>query len=106
MEILHLDANGNPMPVFSPNTKTANATIKVDGTSASAATTNAINATENTVVRLFADADCHIAIDTAPTATVGDIPLTAGLPEYFVISAGAKIAVLGANLYITAHTGA
>jgi len=105
MKHLQIDPNGNPMPVFFPGTKTANATITVDGTGASAATTNAIHATENTVVRLLADADCHIAIDTAPTATVGDIPLTAGLPEYFVISAGAKIAVLGATLYITAHTG-
>jgi len=106
MKQLQLDPNGNPMPVFNPGTKTANATIKVDGTSASAATTSAIHATENTVVRLVADDDCHIAIDTTPTATTGDIPLIAGLPEYFVISAGAKIAVLGANLYITAHTGA
>ena len=38
MKHLQLDPNGNPMPVFFPGTKTANATIKVNGTSASAAT--------------------------------------------------------------------
>ena len=106
MKHLQIDPNGNPMPVFFPGTKTANATIKVDGTSSSAVTTSAIHATENTVVRLLADADCHIAIDTRQLPQWATSRLTAGLPEYFVISAGAKIAVLGANLYITAHTGA
>lgn len=103
MEILHLDANGNPMPVFSPNTKTANATIKVNGTAASAATAAVISATERTTVRLWADADCHIAIDATPTATTSDIPLSSGVETFMAIEPACKIAVLGANLYITKH---
>ena len=102
MNILHLDENGTPMPVFSPGTKTANATLKVDGSSASAASA-VIHATERMTVRLWASADCHIAIDATPTAVNTDIPLTANVPEHMTIEPGCKIAVLGAVLYITKH---
>ena len=102
MNPLHIDPNGNPMPVFSPGTKTTNATIKVDGTSASAQSA-VISATQRTVVRLWADADCHIAIDADPTAVNTDIPLSSGAMENMTIEPGCKIAVLGANLYITKH---
>ena len=60
MNILFPDQNGNPMPVFYPG---ITAPIIVDGTSASAATAAVIDANDKQVVRLWADNNCHIAID-------------------------------------------
>lgn len=102
MRPLQLDANSNPIPVLFPGTKSDNPTIKVDGASASAASA-VISDTERTTVRLYADNDCYIAIDTAPVATNSDIPLSAGVGTDLIIEKGCKIAVFGAILYIVKH---
>ena len=47
-------------------------------------------------VRVVADADCHIAVGDNPTATTGDLKLTAGSAEYFGVTPGHKIAVIAA----------
>jgi hypothetical protein len=56
-------------------------------------------------VRVAADADCHIEIGVNPTATTSSIFLASKDYEYFKISPGEKIAVIGTvNLYITELT--
>ena len=53
-------------------------------------------------VRIAADADCHIEIGVNPTATTSSIFLASKDYEYFKISPGDKIAVIGTvNLYVT-----
>jgi len=99
MKNLLLDENGNAMPVICVGSQTS---IVVDGSLASAASA-VISATEDTVVRLWASADCTILFGTTPTALTTSMPMTAKLPEYFVVKAGHKIAVLGATLNIVKH---
>lgn len=53
-------------------------------------------------VRIAADADCHIEFGTSPTATTSKIFVPAKDTEYFKVSGGEKIAVIGSvNLYVT-----
>ena len=56
-------------------------------------------------VRIAADADCNIEIGVNPTATTSSIFLASKDYEYFKISPGEKVAVIGTvNLYITELT--
>jgi hypothetical protein len=56
-------------------------------------------------VRVAADAACHIEIGVNPTATTSSIYLAANDYEYFKISPGEKVAVIGTvNAYITELT--
>ena len=56
----------------------------------------ALNA-ETTYVRAISDADCHLEVGSNPTATTSSvIKLTAGVPEYFGVTAGHKIAAIAA----------
>jgi hypothetical protein len=56
-------------------------------------------------VRIAADAACHLEIGVNPTATTSSIYLPADDYEYFKISPGEKIAVIGTvNLYVTELT--
>ena len=53
-------------------------------------------------VRVCADADCHIEFGTSPTATSSKIFLPSKDTEYFKVSEGEKVAVIGSvNLYVT-----
>jgi len=56
-------------------------------------------------VRIAADAACHLEIGVNPTATTSSIYLPADDYEYFKISPGEKVAVIGTvNLYVTELT--
>ena len=56
-------------------------------------------------VRVVADADCHIEFGVAPTATSSKIFLESKTSEYFKVSEGEKVAVIGSvNLYVTELT--
>ena len=56
-------------------------------------------------VRVIGDADCHIEFGVAPTATNAKIFLASKSEEFFKVSEGEKVAVIGsANLYITELT--
>jgi hypothetical protein len=56
-------------------------------------------------IRVAADADCHLEIGVSPTATTSSIYLPADDYEYFKISPGEKVAVIGnVNIYITQLT--
>lgn len=53
-------------------------------------------------VRVISDAACHIEFGVNPTATTSKIYIPADDVEYFKVSAGEKIAVIGsANVYVT-----
>ena len=53
-------------------------------------------------VRIVADDDCHIEFGTGPTATTSTIFVPSKDIEYFKVSGGEKIAVIGTvNLYVT-----
>tara|TARA_B100001287_G_scaffold110953_1_gene93538 strand:- start:5264 stop:5533 length:270 start_codon:yes stop_codon:yes gene_type:complete len=53
-------------------------------------------------VRVCADADCHIEFGISPTATTSKIFLPSKDTEYFKVSEGEKVAVIGSvNLYVT-----
>lgn len=67
----------------------------LDGTSASAATPNALDTVDDCLVRIVAKADIYIAIGANPTAAVGDIWLPANGELWMEIPKGYKIAVLG-----------
>ena len=56
-------------------------------------------------IRVAADADCHLEIGVSTTATTSSIYLPADDYEYFKISPGEKVAVIGnVNIYITQLT--
>lgn len=53
-------------------------------------------------VRVCADAACHIEFGVNPTATTSKIYLPADDVEYFKVSSGEKVAVIGTvNLYVS-----
>jgi len=56
-------------------------------------------------VRVMSDADCHIEFGVNPTATNAKIFLPSKDVEYFKVSEGEKVAVIGTvNLYVTELT--
>lgn len=57
----------------------------------------------DTICRIVADAACHYAIGTAPTATTSNVYLPANSGEQILIKNGNKIAVIAAsvNFYVT-----
>ena len=56
-------------------------------------------------VRIIPDADCHIEFGVNPTATNAKIFLESKTSEYFKVSEGEKVAVIGSvNLYVTELT--
>lgn len=50
-----------------------------------------------TVVRVWLTTAGYIAIGSAPTATTGDIPMPANVPEYFVVPQGSKVSAIQAS---------
>lgn len=56
-------------------------------------------------VRVISDAACHIEFGSNPTATTSTIYLPAEDVEYFKVSPGEKVAVIGSvNLYVSQLT--
>lgn len=56
-------------------------------------------------VRIIPDADCHIEFGVNPTATTSKIFMESKTSEYFKVSPGEKVAVIGTvNLYVTELT--
>jgi len=56
-------------------------------------------------VRVMADADCHIEFGVNPTAANTKIFFVSKSSEYFKVSEGEKVAVIGSvNLYVTELT--
>lgn len=102
MKVLHLDANGNPVPIFSPGDSTTNATLVVNGSSASSKSA-VISDTEITTVQIVADDDCHLAFGADPTATTSTYFLPGNQIIELAIKPGHKISVLGAKAWITRH---
>jgi len=90
---LHLDPNGNPVPLI----RTGATPVIVTSAGASAASENAISSTDDVICRITASADCHIWTAEDPTATTSHIRLWANQVEYFIIPKGHKLAVVGAS---------
>lgn len=72
----------------------AKQTVAIGGSSAqSAAFTSS-----TTLIRIESDATCSVEIGTPnPTATATSMRVAAGVPEYFVVNPGDKIAVITNN---------
>ena len=69
----------------------ASQTVAIGGSTA--ATTNACNASTS-LIRIYAEADCNVAIAAAPNAGTGVvIPLAAGQYDYFSIAPGTAMKV-------------
>ena len=70
----------------------------------STACTNPLKDTTK-IVRLISDQNCYVAFGSSPTATSSSMYLAAGIPEYFGVTPGDKIAALKVStagiLYIT-----
>lgn len=82
--------------VFQPNSTT---TQKINSAGSS---TQSTAFAADTICRIVADADCHYAIGTNPTATTSSIFLPSKSGEQIQIKNGNKIAVIGTvNLYVT-----
>lgn len=79
------------------------ATQKV--TVGSGSTQSAALAVSTTIVELYADTDCFIAVGPSPTATTSTKFIPASTVLYYSVQPGSKIAVIqssaGGNLYIT-----
>lgn len=79
-------------------------TQKIAFTNSSLQSTNSIS-NNVTIVRLYADQDCYIAMGANPTATTSGLYLPGGIIEYFSVNAGDKVAALRSTLdgtlYIT-----
>ncbi len=96
---LPIDSNANMVPLM--NIGMDIDPIVINGIGASAATTDPIDAKNNTIVRLYSNRMCYIAVGEEPVATEDSHPM-----EYYweiVVPSGAKIAVLGAKLWISIH---
>lgn len=89
--MLGQDANGNIAQVGRLGI-VQNITITGSSQQSSAFATPGIFA-----VRVVATADCYIAIGANPTATTSSTLLVAGLPEYFTVALGEKLAVIGTS---------
>ena len=69
-------------------------TQKGSPSGSSAATATAFGS-QTEYVRVAADADVHIVVGAAPTATANDIFLPVDQPEIFKVSPGEKVAFIG-----------
>lgn len=94
MALQPVDENGKSVPCLKIGT-----TEIIDGTSASAQSTTTFTA--NTVIRVVSDSAVNLAVGANPTATSSTLLLPANTVEYFRISAGQEIAVLGGSLNLT-----
>lgn len=102
MTDLAVDSGGKPIQAIKPG-----ATQVVAYTDAAAVTAAAVGA-DARLVRVWATTDCHIEIAAAPVAVVTDMPLSAGVAEYFKVSPGVdKISAIrqangaSGNLFVT-----
>jgi len=69
----------------------ASQTVAIGATTA--ATTNAVNGL-TALIRIYAEADCSVAIAAAPNASTGIIiPLAAGQYDYFAVEPGSAMKV-------------
>lgn len=82
-------------------------TQSISITASSAAISNAVSANSH-VVRLYlsgATNPCFVRSGSSPTAVTTDMPIAPGIPEYFNVPAGEKIAAIGTGsdgtLYVT-----
>lgn len=86
-------------------------TLQTVGVTATSAAATAFNA-NTSVVRLIADTNCFVvfgADSASPTATSANgVFIVAGVPEYFRVSQGSRIAVIRStadgNLYVAEMT--
>jgi len=67
-------------------------TVAIGASSAQSAALN----NDTRIVRLYADAACHVLVGSNPTATTSSMPIAAGAAEYFGVTPGQKIAVIQA----------
>ncbi len=76
----------------------------VSVTSTSATHTTAFQTGTN-VVRVQGTVNMHIKFGNSPTATTSEMKLAPGLPEYFVVTPGQKVAAIrtttSGSLYVT-----
>lgn len=100
--VLAKDHFNDPIQALLPSTTQ---TVSISGTSA--VTSNALSK-ETVVIRVVATTNCFIKIGTGtPTATTGDTPVIAGVPEYFRVNGNQTIKVAGiqmleaGTLYVT-----
>lgn len=68
----------------------AQQTVAIGGASAASAAFNA----KTHLIRLAADSVCSVLVGDAPTALATSMRLSAGLPEYFGVVPGQKVAVI------------
>lgn len=82
------DVRGHAVQALRPGT---GSNITVSGASSTSAVIN------DNCVRIYCDVDVHIRMGTAPVATVTDLLVPGGYPEYFRINPGEKIAFVTAT---------
>lgn len=90
-ELTHLphDDLGRPVPMSSLS-GSAGQKVTISGTSAQS---SALAGTTR-YVRLYADSLCYLAMGANPTATASFQPLASGIPEFFAVVPGQKIAAI------------
>lgn len=91
MSIIVYDANGNPLPLLQPSP--THQPIAVSGVSAQSA---ALGST-TTLVELYCETTCFVAVGADPTAVVTNIPIYEGRPRTLEVTPGDKIAAITAG---------
>jgi hypothetical protein len=98
MTTIAKDVNGQPMQAVGLG---ASQVVAIGGASAQSVAMGFATR----LARMVATVDCHIAIGADPTATTTSTFLPAGVPEYFEIREGQKVAVIQStgpgNLFVT-----
>lgn len=89
-EYEHMPETADGVPQVAKEPSVTTQTRSVSGASAQSAAFNA----RTKYVRLYTDTLCYIAFGTNPTAvTASSMPLPAGLPEYFGVTAEGSLKV-------------
>lgn len=65
-------------------------TVSITGSSVSSSAFSASTG----IIRIISDTTCHIKFGSAPTATATTLRIVAGVPEYFIVAPGTKVAVI------------
>jgi hypothetical protein len=96
MTTMAVDGNGVSMPIVALGTA---AVVAFTGTSAQS------DVLVSNIYRFLATEPCFLVFGTNPTATTAGHYLAGGIPEYFKVPVGGKVAVIqaasGGNLYLS-----
>lgn len=85
----YTDNHGN-LPIVRTRDHLADQSVNITSGVVQSAPFNALTQ----IIRMQAEADCHVSFGANPTVSTGAMPLSAGIPEWISVTAGEKLAVI------------